>query len=174
MPNRVNRLLLSEIKQRYEGKEYLIAVGYEGLDITSTNAFRAELASKSMNMTMVKNRIAKIAFKEIGIDGIESILNGQTAFVVGDDPVAMARTIRDFSKEHKEVVFRGAVIENTVLDESSAKGLADAASKEELKSKIVGAAISGGANLSSALLSPAKNIAGCVKSLIEKLEKESA
>ncbi|MHC4872423.1 MAG: 50S ribosomal protein L10 [Planctomycetota bacterium] len=175
MPNRVNRLLLSEMKERYTGKDYLIAVGYEGLDITGTNAFRAELANKNMNMTMVKNRIAKIAFKEIGVDGVDSILNGQTAFVVGEDPVSMARTIRDFSKEHNEVVFRGAVIENTVLDEASAKGLADAASKEELQGRIVGAALSGGANLSAALLSPAKNIAGCLKTLVERLEeKESA
>lgn len=174
MPNRVNNLLLAEMKERYEGKEYLIAVGYEGLDITGTNAFRTELANKNMTMKMVKNRIAKLAFDQIGVAGVDTILKGQTAFVVGEDPVAMARTIKDFAKEHKEVVFRGAVVESTVLDEAGAKALADAASKEELQARIVGAALSGGANLSAAMLAPAKNVAGCIKSLIEKLEKESA
>jgi len=172
MPNLVNNLMLEEYTQRYRDKDYLIAVGYEGLDIDGTNAFRAALAEKEMQMRFVKNRIAKLAFEQIGVQDIDRILEGQCAFIEGADPVAMARAIRDFAKVHKQVRFRGAVVEQTVLDEEGAKGLADAASKEELQGRIVGAALSGGANLAGALLGPGRTIAGCIKALIEKREEE--
>lgn len=172
MPNRVNRLMLSEMQERYRDAEYLIAVGYEGLDVHETNAFRIELANKNFEMRFVKNRIARLAFDGLGINGVERILNGQVAFVQGEDPVAMARVVRDFAKVHKQLAFRGAVIEKTVLDEAAAAELADAASKEELQGRVVGAALSGGANLAGALVGPGRMLAGCVKSLIEKLEEK--
>ena len=174
MPNIVNRLMLQEYKERYQDAENLIAIGYEGLDVEATNVFRGELEKNGMSMKLVKNRIVRRAFEELGIDGVESILTGQTAFVAGGDPVAMARTIRDFGKTHEQVVFRGAIVEKTVLGEAEAKGLADAASKEELQARVVSAALSGGANIAGALTGPSKKVAGCIKSLIEKLEKESA
>lgn len=174
MPNRVNQLLLNEYTERYKDAEYLIAVGYEGLNVDQTDAFRTELFNKGLPLKMVKNRIASIAFKELGLDGVDDMLKGQTAFVQGEDPVAMARTIKDFAKEHKQVVFRGAIIEGSILDDKGAKGLADAASKEELQARVVGAALSGGANLAGALKGPASVIAGCIESIVDKLEKESA
>lgn len=174
MPNLVNTLMLEEYVRRYEARDYLIAVGYEGLDIDGTDALRAALEEKDMGMLFVKNRIARRAFEKIGVPDVDRILEGQCAFVEGEDPVAMARAIRDFAKEHKQVRFRGAVVEKTVLDEAGAKDLADAASKEELQGRVVGAALSGGANLAGALLGPARVIAGCVKAHIDKLEEGGA
>lgn len=171
MPNRVNQLLLGEYRRDFKGREYLIAIGYEGLDVAGTNALRGELVKQSFDMKFVKNRIVNIAFKEMGVDGLGSILKGQCAFICGDDPVAMARTLRDFAKEHKQVVFRGAVLEGTVLSSDAAKSLADAASKEELKSRIAGAAMGPGAQLAAAVLSPGSAIAGAIKAHMEKLEE---
>jgi large subunit ribosomal protein L10 len=172
MPNRINDLMRQEYMDRYRDAENLLVVGYEGLSVEETNAFRNELAARSMGMFFVKNRIVKLAFDEIGVPEVAEILDGQCAFISGADPVAMARTVRDFAKEHKAVQFRGAVVENTVMGAEGAKDLADAASKEELQGRVVGAALSGGANLAGALLGPAGTVAGCVKALVEKLEEE--
>jgi large subunit ribosomal protein L10 len=176
MPNRINRLMCQEYADRLRDAEYMIAIGYEGLDIDGTNALRAELEEKNMMMLFVKNRIVRRTFEEeFGITGVDGILDGQCAFVRGEDPVAMARTLRDFAKEHKQLQFRGAVIERTVLDEAGAKDLAEAASREELQARVAGAALAPGANLAGAALGPGAAIAGCIKSLIEKLEEtESA
>ncbi|MFH0910587.1 MAG: 50S ribosomal protein L10 [Planctomycetota bacterium] len=174
MPNRVNTLMLRELTARYAKSDTLIAVGYEGLDVQSTNALRRVIAGKNLRMRMVKNRIAKLAFDELGIRGVERILAGQVAFIEGGDPVAMARTIRDFAREYKQVVFRGAIVERTVLDSEAAKGLADGASKAELQGRVVSAALSGGALLCGALLGPAARMAGALAALAEKGKTEAA
>ncbi len=174
MPNRINRLMRQEMVDRYRDAEHLIAIGYEGLDVVRTDALRATLADRDLNMRLVKNRIAKLAFEEIGVPGVDRILEGQVAFVRGTDPVRMARTIRDFAREHHEVVFRGAVVERTVLDAEAARGLADAATKEELQGRISGAALGPGGRVGGALLGPAGTLAACIQGLVSMREKAEA
>ncbi|MBN1256699.1 MAG: 50S ribosomal protein L10 [Planctomycetes bacterium] len=174
MPNRINTLMLQEYTERYRDAAYLVVVGYEGMDTHATHALRNKLAENKLQMKFVKNHIAKLAFEALGMADISNILEGQCAFIVGTDPVSMTRIVRDFAKEHKALQFRGSLIENTVLDQKATAALADAASKEELKGQVVGAALSGGANLAGALLGPASQIAGCVKSLVAKLEESEA
>ncbi|MHC4885516.1 MAG: 50S ribosomal protein L10 [Planctomycetota bacterium] len=174
MPNRVNTLMLKELEERYRDADYIIAVGFDGLSGDDTYALRGEFAEKDLSMRVVKNRITELAFKNLEVEGIGSILNGATGLVTGTDPVAMARTIKDFAKSHQALTFRGAVIEGEILDESRAKGLADMASREELLGQVAGAGFTVGGNVSSAITSQGGRIAGCIATLIENLEKESA
>ena len=170
MPNRVNALLRKEFTEQYREKEYLVAVGFSGLSAEETCDLRTDLKGREMEMHVVKNRIARLAFCDLGVENIDLILTGETALVEGQDPVSTARALRDFAKEHKALQLRGAILEKQVLDAEQARSLADMKSREEMIGDIAGAALSGGANLAGALLGPARMVAGCVKSLIEKLE----
>ena len=171
MPNKVNQLLLRDYVALYKDVAYALAIGYEGMDVAHTNELRTLLASKKMKLKFVKNRLASLAFEQIGVKGVGSILSGQVAFVIGEDPVAMARTVKEFAKENKQVKVRGAIVEKTVVDAKAAMGLADGASKEELKARIASAAMAPGRNLAGAINAPGANVAGAIKALAEKLEK---
>lgn len=174
MPNRVNQLLLGEYARDFKSSEYLIVIGYEGLPVNETGKLRGQFAGQGFKMKFVKNRIVSLAFSQMGVDGVKAILKGQCAFVYGDDPVAMARTIRDFAKEHKQVQFRGAIVEKTVLKAADAAGLAEAASKQELKSRIAAAAMGPARKLAAAVVGPASMVAGAIKAHADKLEKNGA
>jgi len=63
------------------------------------------------------------------------------------------------------------VLEGELLDAERARGLSKMASKADLQARIVSIALSPGANLAAAVLSGGRNVAGCLKALIEKLEK---
>lgn len=170
MPNRINLLLVKEYKERFSNGANIVSIGYEGLNVENTNLLRAQLEEREVGLLFVKNRIVNIAFKEMDRPNISPICNGQTAFAFGEDPVAIARFLVDFRKEHNELKLHGAYVEGTVIDEAGVVDLSKSPTKEELKGQISGLALSPGARIGGALKGPAGIIAGQVKGLIEKLE----
>lgn len=174
MPNRINQLLLAEYKSRFEGLQNVITIGYEKLPMKKQGQMRNEMAEKGIKFCFVKNRLANIAFKELGLPEVLSICSGQTGFAYGEDPVAIARYVVEFAKQNPEVKIHGGMVEATVFDEAGVKSLSTSPTKEELKSRLVGQILSAGGNVAGALMGPASTIAGQIKARIETLEKESA
>lgn len=174
MPNRINQLLLEEYKSRFEGLQNAISIGYEKLPMKKQGQMRDEMSAKGIKFCFVKNRLANIAFKELGLPEISGICSGQTGLAYGEDPVAIARYVMDFAKANPEVKVHGAMVESTVLDAAGVKALSTSPTKEELKSRLVGQFLSAGGNVAGALMGPASTIAGQIKARIEELEKESA
>ncbi|GHT02677.1 50S ribosomal protein L10 [Planctomycetales bacterium] len=171
MPNRVNKLLVKEYRARFAGVQNLVSIGYEGLEVNAQRKMRNAIADSGVNFCFVKNKLANIAFKEMGLPEIKSICAGQTALVFGEDPVAIARLLTGFAQENDKLKIHGGLVEGTVIDANGVAALAKSPTKDELKAQIVGQALSPARNVAGALVSPASNIAGCVKALVEKLEQ---
>ena len=174
MPNRINQLLLEEYKSRFEGLQNAITIGYEKLPMKKQGQMRTEMAAKGIKFCFVKNRLANIAFKELGLPEITGICSGQTGLAFGEDPVAIARYIVAFAKENPEVKIHGGMVESTVLNTAGVNSLSTSPTKEELKSQLVGQILSAGGNVVAAAMGPARTIAGQIKARVEQLEKESA
>jgi large subunit ribosomal protein L10 len=77
-------------------------------------------------------------------------------------------------KKKPVMTIRGAYIEGEVLNAAAAAVLNKMPSRVELQGRIAGIALAPGAGIAGALLGPGRILAGCVKSVIEKKEKEAA
>jgi large subunit ribosomal protein L10 len=174
MPNRVNQLLVKQYMKAFEDKSSLISIGYEGLSVESTNAMRNTMVERGYGLLFVKNRIANIAFKEMGRPDISAMCEGQTAFADSEDPVSLARFLVDFRKEHKEIKIHGALVENTVVNEAGVIDLSKSPTKAELKGMISGQALSPGAKVSGALLGAGAMLASQIKKLADGESGETA
>ena len=175
MPNRINVMQIREYKEHYQEAASIIAVGYEGLGVETTNLFRQQLDERCIRLAFVRNRIIDLAFKDLGRPQVRAICKGQTAFAQAEDVVSMARFLVDFGKEHKALKIHGGLVEEQILDTKEVLALAKSPTRVELHAIISGQALKPGASISSALLGPAQTIAGQVESMIEKMdEKESA
>ncbi len=173
MPNLVNQLLLKEYKARFEGVQNLVSVGYEGVNMADQGKMRDELAEAGIEFLFVKNRVANIALKELGLPEVTSICSGQTAFAFGEDPVAIARLLCGKAKSDDNVKVHGAVVESTLLDAAGVLALSKSPTKEELKAQIVGQALAPASNLAGALTGPVSTIAGQIKARVEELEESA-
>ncbi len=171
MPNRVNQLLVESYKERFQDAENLVAVGYEGLDIENTNDLRARLAAQDIRMLFIKNRLVEIAFRELGRPSVKDICQGQTAFATSEDPVALARFLMEYKKEHDQLRIHGALVEGTLLDTDQVTDLSKSPTKEELKGQISGQALAPGANVSGALIGIGRTLAGQIKQISENEEE---
>ncbi len=171
MPNLVNNLLVKHYLERFKNCRNFIAVGYEGLDAKATTAFRAQLAAKKMRMTFVRNRLFRLAVRQLGRPDVKPIFHGQTAVVEGDDPIAVARFLAEFQKENKALKIHGALLDNALLEAPAAAELAKCPSQAELRAMIVGQILSPAGLVVGALLAPGRRLAGIAQAQAEKEEK---
>ena len=144
---------------------------YRGLTVPQISDLREKLG-RDTSYTVAKNTLARIAAKEAGIEGLDEILSGPTAitFVKGDF-IEAAKVIRDFAKDNKALVIKGAAADGTVYDAEGAKKLADLKSRPQLLAEFAGdikASMAKAAYLFNAL--PTKAVR-TIDALREKQEK---
>lgn len=176
----IKNLITEELTQRYAGASNAVWVEILGVDGITTNEFRRDLRSKQLRLEVVKTSLLRRACKGKALSRLADALDGPAALVTTVDPavelssIEMAKALEPWGPKLKERLrLRGAVLDGEYLDEGAVKGLAQMPTKRDLQGRVVSQALSPGGKLVSALLSGGSNIAGCLKTLIEKLEKGS-
>ena len=159
---------VAEIKELLTASKCTILVDFCGLTVAQDTAFRRKMREAGVKYGVVKNTMLRIAANEAGIEGLEPVLEKNTAIAVApEDPVAVAKIICDFAKENKALTIKaGAGKEITI------KALAELPPKEVLIAKMLGsmnAPISGFVNV----------LQGTIRNVVYALEavrqqKESA
>lgn len=174
MSKPVKEMIEKSLATRYQDQENAVWIELVGVDGNTTNAFRRELRERDMRLEIVKTSLFRRACREGAIAKLADVLEGPAALVTGgDSAIEAAKLLADWTpKFPKEALrLRGAILEGEFLDEQRVQGLSKMASRPELQSRIAGMVISPGGKLVAAIQSGGGNIAGCLKVMIEKLEK---
>jgi large subunit ribosomal protein L10 len=162
MSKPVKDMIASEYTRRFEGVTGAVVVEIRGLDAKATTNVRGTLAGKGIKVTVVKNALARRTFKGGPLASLESALKGPSALLTGpESAVLVAREIVKIAEAEKKVVLKGAIFDGEYYDgDAGVKKLGSFPTREEAQAKVV-----------TLVLSPARNIMGCVKTIQEKLEK---
>lgn len=173
MSKYVKGLLEKELEQKFTEVSDFVVLDFKGIAGNDNNAMRGALKEKGIRLTLVKNAMMRRAMESLDRPEAGKLFNeGPTAVVFGGDSVVdIAKEMSDWIKKFKTVDFKGAFIDGTAVNAAGAKELAKMKSRVELQGEVVTLAQSPGANLAGAIAGPAGQIAGCIKSLVEKLEE---
>lgn len=133
------KTLVGEIKERFSGSDSVIMVDYRGLTNKELEELRGALRTQEATMKVYKNTLTDIAMRELALPPMEEILAGPTAFVFGTgEPNAVAKALADFSKTHKALEFKGALVDSQVMDAQTIKAIAALPTRDELLAKMLG------------------------------------
>lgn len=139
MPRPDKVAVVDEVREGLETSAATLLTHYRGLSVTEVAELRAKLRAANARMRVAKNTLTRRAAADAGIDGLEEMLVGPTGLVFcAEDPVAPAKALRDFAKDHPELVVRGGYFDGQLLDEAEATRLADLDSREDLLAKLAG------------------------------------
>jgi len=175
MSKQVKQYIEKEFKSRFEGLTECMVVSVRGIPGVENNQMRGDLKDKQIRLTVVKNSLAARAFADLGMGPITELLNGPAAIVSGGDSIVdLAKELVAWDKKLDQFAIQGAYLDGRVLDANAAKALSKMLNRAELQGMIVMLANSPGSRISGAATSPAGNIAGCLKTLIENKEKAEA
>jgi large subunit ribosomal protein L10 len=169
----VKNLVQNEYEKKFDGVSEFIVIDTTGISGIDNNVLRGELLKKGIRMTVVKNSLMRLAMANMEMDNAGSIFESGPCTVVygGDSVVDVAKEVVDWAKKIKDIKPKGAFVDGTVMASEGVKDLSKMPTRIELQGQVVQLVKSPGANVAGALLGPGGVIAGCVKSLIEKLEE---
>ena len=174
MPRPDKVAVVEEVRQRLSESTAAVLTEYRGLSVDDLAELRNRLRESDASYRVVKNTLTRLAVRDAGVDIPDDLLIGPTAitFCAGD-PVAAAKVLRAFSREHPELVIKGGLLEGRLLDAAETTRLADLASREELLARLAGlmeAVIAQPARLAQASLT---KFARLLAALQEKRAEES-
>src|SRR6058998_3400056 len=130
---------VAELTDAFRDSSAAVLTEYRGLTVAQLKELRRSLAGNA-TYSVVKNTLTKIAAREAGVQALDSLLEGPSAiaFVTGD-PVEVAKSLRDFGRNHPLLVVKGGVLEGKALSADEVRKLADLESREVLLAKLAGA-----------------------------------
>ena len=130
---------VAELTDKFKGSSAAVLTEYRGLTVAQLKALRTALRGNA-DYAVVKNTLTAIAAKEAGLEVLADELKGPSAiaFVTGD-PVAAAKSLRDFAKANPALVVKGGVLDGRPLTAADVTKLADLESREVLLAKAAGA-----------------------------------
>lgn len=149
---------IAELTEQFRDSSAVLLTEYRGLTVADLKKVRDSIREHA-SFSVVKNTLAKIAAKNAGIESFDDSLAGPSALVfVHGDVVAVAKALRDFSKENPLLVLKNGVFDGAALSAEEVRKLADLESREVLLAKLAGAfkaSLFGAAYLFNAPLSQA-------------------
>jgi large subunit ribosomal protein L10 len=130
---------VAELTEDFRTATATVLTEYRGLTVTSMKKLRRALGAET-KYSVVKNTLTKIAAKDAGVDLSADLLTGTTAiaFIKGD-PIAAAKSMRDFAKENPLLVIKGGIYEGKSITPAELMELANLESREVLLAKLAGA-----------------------------------
>ncbi|MAJ45663.1 MAG: 50S ribosomal protein L10 [Candidatus Marinimicrobia bacterium] len=169
MPNQAKIDIVSEVQGKLENSSGVYFADYKGLSVAKVTELRKNFKAEGVEYKVVKNNLTKIAAKNAGYEGLDSILVGQIGLAFSElDPTAPARVMKRFIKDDNSLSVVGIIFEGQVFDAAKYEELADLPSKEELLSKLVGGLSSPMSKLVGTLSGTMSGLVGALNSLKEQ------
>jgi len=130
---------VAELTDKFRSSNAAVLTEYRGLTVAQLKALRSALRGNA-DYAVVKNTLTAIAAKEAGLEVLADELKGPSAIAfVSGDPVAVAKSLRDFAKANPALVVKGGVLDGHALTAADVTKLADLESREVLLAKAAGA-----------------------------------
>ena len=126
--------MVSDLSEKLKKAVCGVLVDYKGISVDQDTRLRSELRKENIDYFVIKNRILKLAFKNVGLSDLEYVLKGTTSIAISyEDPIAPAKLINKYSKELTQIFnIKAGFIDNKAVDVKSIENLAELPSKETL------------------------------------------
>jgi large subunit ribosomal protein L10 len=131
--------IVDHIRERLTKSPNLYVTDFTGIAVKPMTELRSKMRSAGVDYVVVKNTLALRALQEASVSGVENVLAGPTGFVfAGDDPVAAAKLIMDFQKEHDTLTVKAGLLDGKTVGPTEVKRLASLPSHDQMLGQVAG------------------------------------
>jgi len=173
MSKPVKEMIIEDYKRRFDGVDNAVVVDIRGISANSNNEMRYGLRQSDIQVTVVKNTLARKAFTGTGLEALQPALDGPSALAYGSESVVeVARAIVDWAKKVDKLDLKGAVLDGQYFEgEEGIKALSKFPTRDEAIAEAVQVVLSPGAELVGTVAGPGGELLAIVEAMIDKLEK---
>ena len=130
--------MVSEVAAKLKGAQVVLVAEYRGLDVERVTQLRSRARKSGLYLRVLKNTLARKAVQGTPFEKLSDKMVGPLMYGIAQDPVAGAKVVAEFAKEHEQFVIKGGAMPNAVMSVQDIKALATLPSREELLAKLLG------------------------------------
>ena len=152
--------VVAALTEQLKGASSGVLVDYKGITVAEDTALRVELRQNEVQYGVVKNTLARFALNNVGLEGLDEVLNGTTSLALSNgDPIAPMRVINKFAKQFngEKFTIKAGFMDGKVLSMDEIMALAELPSKEVLQAQVLGT-----------MLAPITSLAIVIKAICEQ------
>ena len=161
--------VVAELTERLRTAESLIVADYRGLTMTDLMAIRRALREQGIRYRVVKNRLARIAASDAGVEELVPLLEGPSAIALGgEDETTLAKSFLDATRPYRTIAVRGAVVGGRRIEAEGVTRLAALPSRDVLLGQLAGGIASPLSTMAGLLAAPLRDLASVLAQLAEQ------
>ena len=107
--------MVSEVSAKLAKAQALIVAEYRGLNVERVTQLRSKARKSGLYLRVLKNTLARRAIQGTPFEKLSDQLTGPLMYGIAQDPVAGAKVMSEFSREHEQFVIRAGAMPNTVM-----------------------------------------------------------
>jgi large subunit ribosomal protein L10 len=162
---------VQEIAGRFRDAEAALLTEYRGLHVSDIAEVRTALRDADADYKVLKNTLARIAVREVGLDELVGMLEGPTAIAFcNGDAVAAAKALDEAAKKFPVLIIKGGVLQGKVIGGEQAQRLAKLESREIQLGKIVMLVNTPLQQMVNVLAAPLRDLGSMLAQVIAKKE----
>ena len=139
MKHEEKRKQVEALREQLKDSKTLILSAFEGLKVSQDVELRRKMRSAGASYKVVKNSLLERAAKGTPAEPVAQDLRGATSVARTEgDPVALAKLIVAYAKEHPAFTFKAGIVEGRAISLESLKQIASIPSREAFYAQIAG------------------------------------
>ena len=143
---------VKKLAEKLKEAKVILLTDYRGINVADVTKLRTDLRNANGEYKVIKNNIIKRALNENGENGLDELLEGPTAIVIGtEDYLEPSKVIYNYTKTNESYKIKGGIIDGKVMTAEEIITLAKLPSRQELMAKLAGALLGNITKLAVAL-----------------------
>ncbi len=132
------KAVISEAAEAISSARAGVLAEYRGFNVQQLTSLRAEARSAGVWIKVVKNNLARIAVRDSGFECLAEHFTGPVIFSASEDPVAVARVMAAFAKDHENFRITVGAMNGELIDPAMIQRLSSLPGRDELLAKLMG------------------------------------
>ncbi len=175
MPTAEKTETVSGLARKMAQAEAIFLADFHGVDVAAVTRLRRSLRGAGVEYQVVKNRLAKRAASDAGLEGLEQYLEGPTAMAFAhDDPVAPAKILQEFIDRGGKLAIKTGLVDGQILTAEAVAQLAKLPSREGLIGQVVGSVQAPLYGLSAVLNGLLRSLVAALSAIAEQRSEADA
>ena len=163
------------LHKEIEGAKTVFLSSFEGLTVGADTELRRQMRQTGAHYQVVKNSLIERAAQGTKLEPVAKKLRGTTSLAyTAKDPVALAKILTTYAKEHPALVFKTGVVEGRVVSMADLTAIANLPSREALFAKALYLMKAPGQQVAVAISGVARNLARVIQQGVKENKFESA
>jgi len=129
--------VVAEVSGELAKAQTVILAEYRSIPVRDMTELRKRARGSGVYLRVLKNTLARRAVADTPFKGLSEKMVGPLAYGISSDPVAAAKVLQGFAKDHEKFVIKAGAMPNVVMSAREVADLAKMPSRQELLGRLV-------------------------------------